>query len=237
MSAGAATAGPRAGAARAEAGGYVRVYVWDRVVRTTHWGIAFSLLALSITGIYMGDPYMSVAGEARQHFVTGTVKTIHSYAAIVFTLCVLSRIAWMFPGRGYASWRAFFPTTRARLRSMWKTFLFYIFLRAKPPPETGHNALAGFAYIAVFGLYLVMISTGLGLYGLSAHVESPLRFMAVLVPLFGHEQTALWIHHVVMWLLIGFFVHHLYSSILMDAVEKNGLMASIVTGWKWVRRP
>jgi Ni/Fe-hydrogenase 1 B-type cytochrome subunit len=31
-------------------------------------------------------------------------------------------------------------------------------------------------------------------------------------------------------------VHHVYSSLLMDAEEKNGLMTSIFSGYKFVRR-
>ena len=29
-------------------------------------------------------------------------------------------------------------------------------------------------------------------------------------------------HHLIMWLLLGFMVHHVYSAVLMDAEEKNG---------------
>jgi Ni/Fe-hydrogenase 1 B-type cytochrome subunit len=43
-------------------------------------------------------------------------------------------------------------------------------------------------------------------------------------------------HHMIMWMLLGFMVHHVYSSLLMDAEEKNGLMTSIFSGYKFVRR-
>ena len=33
---------------------------------------------------------------------------------------------------------------------------------------------------------------------------------------------ARWIHHVVMWLLLGFTVHHVYSAVLVAIIEKNG---------------
>ena len=38
----------------------------------------------------------------------------------------------------------------------------------------------------------------------------------------------------VMWLLLGFAVHHVYSSVLMAFVEKTGTMDSIFTGYKSV---
>ena len=75
----------------------VRVRVWDLVVRWTHWLIALSILVLSVTGLEIGHPVLSVPGRAGEHFVMGTVRVVHFYAAIVFTLAVLSRIAWMCP--------------------------------------------------------------------------------------------------------------------------------------------
>ena len=50
----------------------------------------------------------------------------------------------------------------------------------------------------------------------------------------GGAQVARWIHHVVMWLLIGFVVHHVYSAVLMAIVEGNGTVESIVSGYKFV---
>jgi Ni/Fe-hydrogenase 1 B-type cytochrome subunit len=211
----------------------VRVRVWDRVVRNTHVFIALSIVVLSVTGILIGHPLLIPTGHP---FLMGTVKVVHFYAAIVFTLAVLSRIVWMFVGKQHASWREFFPIDRERRRRLVPTVLFYLFLKRRPPTGLGHNPLAGLSYVAVFGLYLVMIGTGLGLYAVDASVGSPLRGMTFLLPIFGGAQSARWIHHVVMWLLLGFVVHHVYSAVLTAIVEKNGTIDSIVTGYKWVPR-
>jgi Ni/Fe-hydrogenase 1 B-type cytochrome subunit len=74
------------------------------------------------------------------------------------------------------------------------------------------------------------------MYAPSAEVGSPLRLFASLAPLFGGFQVARWIHHVVMWLLLGFTVHHVYSAVLMASIEKDGTMDSIFVGYKWVPR-
>jgi Ni/Fe-hydrogenase 1 B-type cytochrome subunit len=39
-----------------------------------------------------------------------------------------------------------------------------------------------------------------------------------------------------MWLLLGFAVHHVYSSVLMTTVEANATMESIFSGNKFVPR-
>ena len=44
----------------------VCTYVWQIPVRITHWLIALSIVVLSVTGLYIGHPFMTVAGEARQ---------------------------------------------------------------------------------------------------------------------------------------------------------------------------
>jgi Ni/Fe-hydrogenase 1 B-type cytochrome subunit len=218
----------------AQASQTVRVYVWEVPVRLTHWLIALSIVVLSVTGFYIGSPFIVSSGRATQRFVMGTMKAIHNFAAIVFTLSVLARIVWMFVGNRHARWDQFVPVPGERRRALIPTFLFYIFLRAKPPGCAGHNPLAGASYVAVFFLYLVMIASGLGLYAVSAHLDSPLRGLDFLLALFGGAQTARWVHHVVMWLLLGFAVHHVYSSILMDHVEKSGTVASIVSGYKFL---
>jgi Ni/Fe-hydrogenase 1 B-type cytochrome subunit len=209
----------------------VREYVWQLPVRLTHWVIAGSIVVLSATGFYLGNPFVVVPGPAAQSFVTGTAKVIHFYAAICFTLAVLARIAWMFVGNRYARWSNFLPFRRGTTA----TLKFYLFVRRDPPEDVGHNPVAGVAYSAVFLLYLTAIATGLTLYGTSAHVESPLRFFATLAPWFGGLQTVRWIHHAVMWLLLGFAVHHVYSSVLMAVVGRNAIIDSIVTGYKFLK--
>jgi len=52
--------------------------------------------------------------------------------------------------------------------------------------------------------------------------------------LFVDNQHLRLTHHMVMWLLIAFALHHVYSAFLVDAEEANGLMSSIFSGWKFI---
>lgn len=212
----------------------VRVYVWELPVRLTHWLIFASILVLSATGLYIGHPFLVVTGEARHHFVMGTMKVVHFYAAIVFTLAVVSRVVWMFMGNGYARWDKFLPARAKRRRGIFPTIKFYLFGLRKPPGFIGHNPVAGLTYTLIFGLYFVMIATGLALYSIDASVHSPLRAFQFLIPLAGGLSAARWIHHIVMWLLLGFMVHHVYSAMLMSNVEANATVESIFSGYKFV---
>ncbi len=213
----------------------VRVRVWDHLVRATHWSIVLSTVLLSVTGFMIGRPLIDVSGEAGQHFVMGTVRTVHFYAAIVFTLAVLSRITWLFASKGHSSWRELIPVARERRAGIGPMLAFYLFARPRPIPVVGHNPLAALVYSIIFCLYLVMITTGLGMYAVDA-TTSPVSWAAGFLTVFGGAESARWIHHVTMWLLLGFAVHHVYSAMLTSSVEKNGTMESIFTGNKWVPR-
>jgi Ni/Fe-hydrogenase 1 B-type cytochrome subunit len=204
------------------------VYVWDVIVRATHWVIALSIVLLAVTGIYIGGPFASGA------FVMGWMKVLHFYGAIAFSIAVFARIVWMFLGPRRSGWRQFIPASKRRRRDMIESFKFYAFLRPTPPESVGHNPLAGFMYIAIFGLYVVMILTGFALYSLSSY--SYMKIWSFLLPLFGGAQWARYIHHGVMWLLLIFVVQHVYSCILTSSVEKNGTIDSMFSGYKFLHR-
>jgi Ni/Fe-hydrogenase 1 B-type cytochrome subunit len=151
-------------------------------------------------------------------------------------MAVLVRVIWMFSGNRFSRWNKFIPVDRRRLRAMRPVLKYYLFGLRKPPGFVGHNPLAGMTYTVVFLLYFLMIGTGISLRVVSADVHSPLRIFSFLLPLFGGAQSARWIHHIGMWLLWGFAVHHVYSAILMSQVEGNATMESIFSGYKFVQR-
>lgn len=226
--------GPKSPQACRYAGELIRVYVWEWPVRLCHWLIVLSLVVLSVTGILIGTPLLSVAGEARDHFVMGWIRTVHFYTAIVFSLSVLSRVLWMFQGNIYSHWDKYIPVRAKRRRAILPTLNFYLFRLRKPPGFVGHNPLAGMVYTGIFALYFVMVATGFALYSSQADVSSPIRFFRFLIPMVGGLQSARLVHHVVMWLLLAFAVHHVYSSVLMSQIEANATTESMFSGYKFV---
>jgi Ni/Fe-hydrogenase 1 B-type cytochrome subunit len=211
-----------------------RVYVWELPVRLTHWLLFFSILVLSATGYYISHPFISVPGQAKDHFVMGTVRTIHLYAAIVFTLAVVVRIYWFFAGNQYARLAEFIPVSMRRLRSLIRTFSYYSFIRHDPDEYAGHNALAGASYALIFAVYLVLIATGLALYTVVASASSPFQIFDSLVPLFGGLQVARLIHHIGMWIVLIFAVVHIYFVLLSSIIEHIGTFDSIFSGYKFM---
>lgn len=208
------------------------VYVWDLVVRLSHWLIVLSMIVLTFTGIDIASPFLT---SAKTGFTHGYVRIIHMYAAIVFSLAVGVRLVWMFTGPRRSGWREFVPASKSRLVALRDQILFYMLLRPHPPYCPGHNPLAGLSYVAVFGLYAVMILTGFALYSVSAYT-SYMKAWDVLLPIFGGVQGARWLHHVTMWLLLVFAVSHIAFALLTSRSEKNGTFDSIFSGYKFLPR-
>jgi Ni/Fe-hydrogenase 1 B-type cytochrome subunit len=223
---------PQVSPRRRDVEGIERVYVWDLLVRMSHWFIMISVFLLAFTGIYIGEPFLIPAGPEQEQFVMATTKTVHFYVAIIFALTVASRIAWMFVGSYYARWHQFVPMSARRRRDVFGMLKFYSLLSKEPPLNVGHNPLAGMTYLAVFGLYLTMILTGFALYSVSA--VGYMQMWEFLLPIFGGAQMARWIHHLAMWFLLGFVAHHIWSAMLVSRVEGMGLIDSLFSGYKFL---
>lgn len=209
----------------------VRVYVWEIPVRVTHWLIFGSIVVLSVTGFYIGEPFMFPPGGS----VMMAMRFTHMLAAFVFLSVGLVRTYWLFAGNRFARWTAFIPTNRDQAREAGRQLGWYLFLSRHAPRVLGHNQLAASTYLIVFFLFLIQTVSGFSLVAL--HGIQPWATLFGWVPsvMFGEQGMRL-IHHLVMWAIIAFMLHHVYSALLVDHVERNGLMSSIFTGYKFVTR-
>jgi Ni/Fe-hydrogenase 1 B-type cytochrome subunit len=208
----------------------VRIYVWELPVRLAHWGIVCSLIVLMCTGCYMHDPFVAV--HSRTANVMGWVRFAHLVCGWVLLASLIVRIYWLFRGNMWANWRAFIPLTIRQRKSLRGTFKYYTFQQGEPFPQIGHNTLACFSYLVVFGILAWECLTGIVLYSdllgnrvLSAMVDWLPRLIDIQI-----LRTS---HYLLMFLLIGFAIHHVYSAILVAREERNALMESIYTGYKF----
>ncbi|MEJ2470511.1 MAG: Ni/Fe-hydrogenase, b-type cytochrome subunit [Desulfuromonadales bacterium] len=207
-------------------------YVWQWPVRITHWINVLSMIMLSITGFFIGSPFMTAPDTSM--YVMGWMRFLHFTFAYLFTISVLTRIIWMFIGNHHASWRAFFPFLTAKGRENFiKMFRYYTFTGKKISYEVGHNPVAATAYLGIFALFLFQIVSGFAMYGQyepGGFWDTLLGGLNVLV---GNQWLRL-LHHGVMWLLVGFIINHIYSGWLMDVKERNGTMSGIFSGYRFI---
>lgn len=209
------------------------VRVWELPVRITHWTIFFSVIVLSVTGFYIGNPFLLTRSDPG--FLMGTIRAIHSVAAWVMIAAVLARIVWAFVGNRWSRWDQFIPVARERRSGGRQALRYYLFLRRDPPAEVGHNPLAGLTYTVVYLMFLTQIITGLALKGLD-NPGATISDLTNWVFSLGSIPAVRFAHHIIMWLTWGFVVHHVYSAFLVDTEEKNGLISSIFSGRKQVEK-
>jgi Ni/Fe-hydrogenase 1 B-type cytochrome subunit len=209
----------------------VPVYVWELPVRIGHWGLVISLVLLTVTGSYLHSPYLTPVGS--RAWVMGWMRFVHELSGFLLIAVFIPRIYWFFAGNQFASWRAWLPHTARQWASFKSMIAYYGFRRRQPFEEIGHNSLAAVAYIVVFSLVAVEFITGLVLFSV---VEGGriLTFFVGWIPRVIDIQWIRSAHFLIMFFLIAFFIHHIYSAMLVGINERNGELESIFTGWKFV---
>ncbi|WP_448544619.1 Ni/Fe-hydrogenase, b-type cytochrome subunit [Roseiflexus sp.] len=214
-----------------------RVYVWEVPVRLTHWVNVVSIVMLCFSGYYIANPYIFVSTrEPWGVYFMGTMRFIHFAFAYIFVASLILRTYWAFVGNQWASWRGLFPFLTAEgRRNMWHAVQYYFFLRRNPPEVAGHNALAGTSYMIIVLLYGLSVFTGFTIYG-QLHPASIWYTLTDWVTSLVSLQTLRLAHHIIMYLILAFVVHHVYAAWLIDMEEGNGLMSSIFSGYKFLPR-
>ena len=208
----------------------VRLYVWQAPVRITHWVTVTCIVVLSITGAYIADPFLIPPGGS----VMGTVRLIHVLTAVIFLTSGLVRTIWLLVGNRFARWSAFIPTSRNQATELFRQAGYYGFVRREIPKVLGHNQLAATAYLALFALLFLETVTGFTLDGINGAQPAQSLFGWV-SDLFG-PQLVRQIHHLSMWAILAIALFHVYSCVLVDHIEHNGLMSSIFSGYKFPTR-
>ncbi len=214
-----------------------RVYVWQWPIRIYHLATVLSVVVLFGSGWLISHPISSpeassAGAEASSFFAMGKMRQAHLIAAMIFGVAFVWRVIWFFLGNSYA--RSGFPALWKP--SWWRELcgqaLEYLKLESGRP-QLGHNALAGLSYVIfIAGLGLVQVFTGFALYGQSAPGGLIDRLFGWVLPLLGGAmRTTSW-HHLAAWGFIVFIILHVYIVLIDARAYRNGLVASMITGYK-----
>ena len=218
------------------------VYVYEAPVRLWHWINAGALVVLMASGYFIASPPPSLSGAASDHFLMGDIKFAHFVAAYVFTIGLAARLYWALVGNRYAR-RLFVPFSRSRQwrRDLLAELRWYLFIdRSEPRTGPGLNPLAQLIVGLMFlGGGLFEIVTGFALYGEPEGAGSFAHryFTSWVVPLFGDSQNVHTWHHLVMWYLLCFVIVHVYLAIREDVMTTHSSVGTMISGWRYKRRP
>jgi Ni/Fe-hydrogenase 1 B-type cytochrome subunit len=207
---------------------YERHYCWSVLLRLFHWMFALSIVFLVVTGFYINNPWTNTMIEGTTSFPMAMMRYIHFISAYVLSSAALIRLFLYIFGNAQERIWDILPITKRNLNNLKMTLLQYSYISSKHDERLGHNILAGLSYLLTFIAALLMIVSGFFL----LYPESAFWAKWGLV-LFGSQQFARFLHHLVMWWFMIFAVIHVYLCIWNDCLEPEGLISSIFTGAKF----
>ena len=211
------------------------IYVYEAPVRLWHWVMALAMIVLAVTGLLIAYPPPSVNGEASAHFLFGYIRFAHFAAGYTLAISWLLRVYWAFVGNDYSRQLFLVPIWS---KPWWREFLNdihrYLFLKDKPLRYAGHNPLAQFAMFYMLVLTtMFMIASGFAMYSEGAGKGSWAdRVFGWVIPLFGQSQTVHTWHHLGMWVIVTFFIVHLYMVIRQDITTKETVVSAMINGYR-----
>ena len=207
---------------------YEKKYCWSILLRLFHWMFALSIVFLVTTGFYINTPWTNTMIEGSAAWPMATMRYIHFLAAYVFSSAIIIRTFLYIFGNAQERIWDILPVTKRNLNNLKMTLLQYSYINDEHDERLGHNILAGLAYLFTFVAAVVMIISGFYI----LFPEAP--FWAGLgTALFGSQQFARYLHHILMWWFIIFTCIHLYLLIWNDVSGPEGLISSIFTGEKF----
>ena len=217
---------------------WVYVKLWDPALRLMHWTAVFCIVTLIGTGYMIATPFLAPGTGAPQPYLMGYVRLVHFVAAGILIATAVVRIADLFfSPYPYARWRSLWPINdRTEAKATADVLKGYLFLRThKNPTWIGLNPLQAITYTAVYGLAILMVVTGLALFGLYNQSQWPYNWFQWLNTWLGAD-TVRTIHYIGMWLFLMFIPAHVYLSARSDTIDRGGAISSMFNGGVWVRK-
>lgn len=208
-----------------------RVYVWEVPVRLTHWIFVICILAFSFTGLYIGHPFIYALSS--KQYIMGWMRFIHFVTGYVFLMSFIIRLYWSVVGNRYACFTVWFPFSAQKIKDIFGALKFYLLLSRKPPYSVGHTALASVTYLVVYLIFLFEICSGFALYSVT-HSGTIWTVLGGWMLRFMHLPTIRLYHHLFMYVILAFAIFHVYIATFADSKEKNGLLVSMFSGYKFV---
>jgi len=218
---------------------WARVNVWSPSLRIQHWANVVLIFILSVTGFYILDPFFGPVEYSGEHagFLMGWMRFIHFTAGFAWLVEGLTRIWSAFTSRDrYLRWSAMWPLKKKEdFRNLGRTLQHYAFVKTESPMYLGHNVLQQLTYTAVYGLCFIQMLLGFCLFGLY-HQGNPIwAFFAIPTHYAGVSHFRM-VHALIMFLLWGFVVGHVYLIFRADSVERHGGLSAMINGAVWVKR-
>jgi Ni/Fe-hydrogenase 1 B-type cytochrome subunit len=237
--------------------GYKQVRRMTAFMRVNHWVVAVCMVAAVITGLYIGHPYYQtfIADPAVDKYVMAWNRWIHFIVAIIFDVSSIVVAYLYFFSRFEKPYKKLIPTWN-NIKEFGAVLINLVTLNRVKKFDSSHADSFNAVFFFIFHLLLVwMLLSGLQLYvhGLESGISSIGAWWPWMLHLatdwtlpvsswmIGSTATGTNImdvriaHHISMWLVITWVVFHIYYQVWRTIFWKEGDIAIVVGGSKFVK--
>ena len=224
-----------------------RVERMTATMRTIHWTNAFCMIVAVATGLYIGHPYYQtfIADPAVDKYVMAWNRWGHFIVAIIFDVTAVLIGYLYFFSRFEKPYKKLIPTWK-NIKEFCEVFLNLITFNRRKNFDSSHSDSYNIVFFTIFHLLLVfMLLSGLQLYvhGLASGISSIGAWWPAMLHLatdwtlqvFGGNMGVRIAHHTSMYLILVWVMCHIYYQIWRTIFWKEGDIAIVIGGSKFVR--
>jgi Ni/Fe-hydrogenase 1 B-type cytochrome subunit len=204
-------------------------YEWNLTYRLDHWIRFFSMIVLTVTGLYIHSPFMAGGPESA---IMSNMRFLHFLGAYVLLLGLVLRVYLAFRSTFDADWRDF--GIWRNLKNIGDVAAYYLFLKESHKDYRRYNPLQALTYLFWAFLILFLTLTGFAIYhgNVFGFLPAPASFQWVNDLLGGESYTRIW-HYMGMWVFIITVAIHVYMAIMIGAVQHDHTVRSMITGYRF----
>jgi len=201
---------------------------WNSTYIIDHWVRVAAMVVLIFTGLYIQWPFISGGPDS---FIMAWMRFFHFVAAYAFVLGLVVRVYLAFRSTFDADWKDF--NVIQALKNIPDIAGYYLFIKGSHKDYRKYNPLQALSYLFTGVMIIFSALTGFAIYhgNVFGIIPAETGFRWVITLLGGESYTRMW-HIITMWYFIIFMVIHVYMSIMINFVNKDGTFMSIFTGYK-----
>lgn len=216
-------------------------------MRIIHWLNAICMVVAVITGLYIGHPYYQsfIADPAVDKYIMAWNRWGHFIVAIIFDVTAVLIGYLYFFSRFEKPYKKLIPTGK-NIKEFCEVFLNLITFNRRKKFDSSHSDSYNIVFFTIFHILLVfMLFSGLQLYvhGLASGESSigtwwpwMLHFTTDwTLSVFGGNMGVRIAHHTSMYLILVWVMCHIYYQIWRTIFWKEGDIAIVIGGSKFVR--
>ena len=216
-------------------------------MRIIHWLNAICMVVAVITGLYIGHPYYQsfIADPAVDKYVMAWNRWGHLIVAIIFDVTAVLIGYLYFFSRFEKPYKKLIPTVK-NIVEFCEVFLNLITFNRRKKFDSSHSDSYNIVFFTIFHFLLIfMLFTGLQLYvqGLASGISSIGSWWPSMLHLttdwtlnvFGGNMGVRIAHHTSMYLILVWVMCHIYYQIWRTIFWKEGDIAIVIGGSKFVR--